>query len=67
MNLSKRLQVNQPNSFYPSILESIAEGINIYYKVSNPKVNQACVLMREVLLEQLEEGQKMAKKFSSVK
>jgi ArsR family transcriptional regulator len=49
------------------ILTTRREGSNIYYKISNPKVSQACALMREVLLEQLEEGQKMAKKFSNVK
>lgn len=32
------------------------EGTKIYYKVSNPKIIQACELMRQVLLEQLREG-----------
>ena len=62
-NVSQHLAVMKQKG----ILTARREGINIYYKVSNPKVNQACALMREVLLEQLEEGQKMAKKFSSVK
>lgn len=35
------------------------EGTNIYYSVSNPKIIQACRLMREVLLEQLKEAQKL--------
>jgi ArsR family transcriptional regulator len=34
------------------ILETRRNGTNIYYRISNPKVNKACDLMREVLLEQ---------------
>ncbi len=36
------------------------EGINVYYRISNPKIIQACNLLREVLLEQLREKGKMA-------
>lgn len=36
-------------------------GTSIYYSVSNPKINQACDLVREVLLEQLKENQKLMK------
>ena len=32
------------------------EGLNIYYRLSNPKIIQACDLMRQVLLENLESG-----------
>lgn len=39
------------------------EGLNIYYRISNPKIIQACDLMRHVLVEQLEEGERLAKKF----
>ena len=31
------------------------DGTSIYYRVSNPKIIQACRLMREVLMEQLRE------------
>ncbi|MFH1639808.1 MAG: metalloregulator ArsR/SmtB family transcription factor [Chloroflexota bacterium] len=31
------------------------EGVNIYYRIANPKIIQACNLMREVLTEQIEE------------
>jgi ArsR family transcriptional regulator len=34
-------------------------GHNIYYHVSNPKILQACRLMREVLLEQLEQSSRL--------
>jgi ArsR family transcriptional regulator len=32
------------------------EGLNIYYRLSNSKIIQACDLMRQVLLENLETG-----------
>ncbi len=35
------------------------KGINIYYRISDAKIIQACDLMREVLLEQLQEKGKM--------
>ena len=38
------------------------EGLNIYYRIANPKIIQACDLMRQVLLEQLEEGERLAKR-----
>ena len=39
------------------------EGLNIYYRIANPKIIQACDLMRQVLVEQLEEGERLAKRF----
>jgi ArsR family transcriptional regulator len=39
------------------------DGLSIYYRISNPKIIQACDLMRHVLVEQLEEGERLAKKF----
>lgn len=35
------------------------EGTSVFYRVSNPKIIEACRLMREVLLEQLKEAQKL--------
>ena len=40
------------------------KGTSIFYRVSNPKINQACDLVREVLLEQLQEKQKLIKEMS---
>jgi len=57
-NVSQHLAVMRQKG----ILTTRRQGVNIYYKVSNPKVNKACSLMREVLLEQIEEGHKMVKK-----
>ncbi len=62
-NISQHLGIMRQKG----ILTSRREGVNIFYKISNPKVSKACALMREVLIEQLEEGQKIAKKFSLVK
>jgi ArsR family transcriptional regulator len=42
------------------ILKSRREGNNIYYSIANPKVVQACGLMREVLSDLLSERGKMA-------
>jgi DNA-binding transcriptional ArsR family regulator len=43
------------------------EGINIYYRIANPKIIQACHLMREVLLEQFQEKGKMVSNLRRVK
>ncbi len=37
------------------------EGTNIYYRVANAKIIQACELMRQVLLEQLKETEELVK------
>jgi len=43
------------------------DGVNIYYRISNPKVIKACDLMREVLYEQLSSEQKLTRKLRSKK
>ncbi|HHN64283.1 MAG TPA: ArsR family transcriptional regulator [Nitrospirae bacterium] len=50
-NVSQHLSVMKNRG----ILKSRREGVNIYYSISNPKVIEACNLMREVLTEQLKE------------
>lgn len=42
------------------ILKRRREGLNIYYSISHPKVVQAFNIMREVLLEHLEDQLKIA-------
>jgi ArsR family transcriptional regulator len=39
------------------IVTTRKEGLRVFYKIANPKVTQACQLMREVTLEQLNAGQ----------
>jgi DNA-binding transcriptional ArsR family regulator len=36
------------------------EGVSIYYQISNPKIVEACDLMREVLFEQLARSGELA-------
>jgi len=37
-------------------------GVNVYYQIGNPKIVQACNLMREVLFEQLARGGELAER-----
>jgi ArsR family transcriptional regulator len=57
-NISQHLTVLRQNN----VVITRREGANIYYKIANPKILQACDLMREVLLEKLEESKKLAKR-----
>ncbi|MFZ2411651.1 MAG: metalloregulator ArsR/SmtB family transcription factor [Candidatus Methanoperedens sp.] len=59
-NISQHLTVLRQNN----VVTTRREGANIYYKIANPKILQACDLMREVLLEKLEENEKFAKRMS---
>ncbi|MFQ5465377.1 MAG: ArsR/SmtB family transcription factor [Thermodesulfobacteriota bacterium] len=39
------------------------EGTHIFYSMANPKIIEACRLMREVLMEQLSEKQRLMDRF----
>ncbi|MHB9112335.1 MAG: ArsR/SmtB family transcription factor [Thermoleophilia bacterium] len=41
------------------------EGVNVYYSVVDPKIIQACELMRSVLLNQLKATEKLSKRVSA--
>ena len=43
------------------------EGLNIFYRISSPKIIQACDLMRQVLLEQFHEKGKMVASLKRIK
>ena len=60
-NLSQHLAVMRAKR----IVQTRRDGLKIYYRIANPKVVKACDLMREVLLEQLADGQKLAEKVKS--
>lgn len=47
-NVSQHLAVMR----HKGILATRRDGVNIYYRVANPKVIEACALMKEVLFEQ---------------
>jgi len=55
-NVSQHLAVMR----HKGILKSRRDGINMYYSVSNMKVIEACILMKEVLVEQMKEKGKLA-------
>jgi len=55
-NVSQHLAVMR----HKGILKSRREGINMCYSVSNRKVIEACILMKEVLVEQMKEKGKLA-------
>ncbi len=57
-NVSQHLTVLRQNN----VVITRRNGANIYYKIANPKILQACDLMREVLLEKLAENEKLVKR-----
>jgi ArsR family transcriptional regulator len=59
-NVSQHLTVLRQNN----VVTTRKDGANVYYKITNPKILQACDLMREVLLEKLSENEKLAKRMS---
>ena len=56
-NLSQHLSVMVSKG----ILIQRREGLNVYFKISSPKVAKACILMREVLIEQLHKSKEILK------
>ena len=61
--LTEAMQISQANLSQhlglmrqKGIVVARREGLNIYYRLSNSKIIQACDLMRQVLLENLETG-----------
>jgi len=56
-NLSQHLALLRQRG----IVKTRKQGSSIFYRTANPKINQACDMMREVLLDQLNEKQELAK------
>ena len=56
-NLSQHLALMRQRG----ILTTRRKGLNVFYSLSNPKITQACDLMRQVLLEFLETGANLAR------
>lgn len=61
-NISQHLAVLR----HRRVVTARREGVNIYYRISNPKIVKACGLMREVLIEQLMEGGRLLKKVKGI-
>jgi len=55
VNISQHMNVLKSKG----VVTARREGIQIYYSIANPKIIQACTLMREVLLDQIVEKEKM--------
>jgi ArsR family transcriptional regulator len=62
-NLSQHMSILKSKG----VVVSRREGVNIYYRISNSKIIQACDLMREGLLEQLQEKGKMVASLKRIK
>lgn len=59
-NLSQHLGILRQRG----IISSRRAGLNIYYKVTNPKIIKACDILREVLFELMRESEKLARGMS---
>jgi len=58
-NISQHLAIMRQRQ----IVKTRKEGSTVYYRVASPKISQACDMIREVLLDQLNQKQEMAKNF----
>jgi ArsR family transcriptional regulator len=56
-NLSQHLSVMRQKG----IVTTRREGLKVFYRLSNSKITQACDLMRQVLLENLESDVALAR------
>ena len=56
-NLSQHLSVMRQKG----ILVTRREGTMIYYRLARPKITEACAIMREVLMDSLEDQEKLSK------
>lgn len=58
-NLSQHLALMRQKG----ILKTRKQGTSIYYSVTNPKINQACDMVRAVLIDQLNQKHELAQSF----
>ncbi len=58
-NISQHLAIMRQRQ----IVKTRKDGTNIYYRVASPKISQACDMVREVLLEQLNQREELARSF----
>lgn len=56
-NISQHLAVMRDRG----VVEVRREGTKMYYKLSNPKTLQACIIMRDAMVEQMEKTMKLIK------
>lgn len=60
-NVSQHLAVLRQSR----VVNTRRDGVNVYYSINNPKIIEACSLMKAVLLEQLEDNERVAKRIKS--
>ena len=58
-NLSQHLAVLRQRG----IVKTRKQGANVFYRVFDPKINQACDIVHEVLIGQLSQRQELAKNY----
>lgn len=56
-NLSQHLAVMREKG----VVEARREGTKMYYTLTNPKTLQACIVMREAMVEQMEKQMEMVR------
>lgn len=56
-NLSQHLAILRKNK----IVSTRRDGLNIYYRITKPKMIKACDIIRDVLFEQIEESKAILK------
>jgi ArsR family transcriptional regulator len=57
-NVSQHLSIMREKG----VVENRREGTKIYYKIANPKTLQACLIMRDAMIEQMEKKLKLINK-----
>jgi ArsR family transcriptional regulator len=60
-NLSQHMAVLKAKG----VVVTRREGVNMFYRIANPKIIQACNLMREVLAEQIREKGRIVSNLSN--
>jgi len=61
VNLSQHMSV----LIQKGVVKSRREGINVFYRLSDERITQACDIMREVLLSKIREDSKVLKQIKS--
>ena len=60
-NVSQHLAVLRSRG----VVKARREGLNVYYRVANSKIIRACRLMRDVLVEHLDESARATRKWGA--
>lgn len=56
-NVSQHLSIMRERG----VVETRREGTKIYYKIANPKTIQACLIMRDAMIEQMTKNMNLIK------